>query len=629
MANERDKMLDIERLVRVPSVLDGRAGYDVAPDGHTAAVAWNKSGQWELYLVDLDGDRALRLITSVDVPEGKVAPHWSPDGRRLAYAQDHDGDERYDIYVYDLESGRHRNVTPDTPEYLSASVSWSPDGAWLAVSATREDRFGIWTLPVEPGLSRNEGREWTRISDHPHSDDEPLWSPRGDWIAFVANTEGQNYALFLAPPNGGAVREARLPGGAPLFALSPAWSPDGRRLAFVGGPRDLVDLGVYEVATGAITWVEQGEYECAVPAWSPDGRRLAYGVNVDGDLRLFVADLASGEKRDLSRGPGVHEAPQWADDGRVLFTYSGPGHPPDLWIAELDGAQPRYRQLTRSLPEELADYKFEAPIHIGYSSLEDRALVRALLYMPRFPPRGQKRPLVIQIHGGPAWQRMNTWYPEIQWLLARGCAVLCPNYRGSTGYGRVYMEANRFVMGDADLKDVVGGIDWIAENMFGVVNTNRVAVTGWSYGGYLTMMCLTKYPDRFVAGSAGIPFLNWILAADEERDDLRHWDRENMGDPVKDAERLRAASPIHYMDQISAPVQFIGGANDPRCPISQVHEAQAVMERLGKPFEVVIYPDEGHGFLKIENNVDAERRWAGFLARHLGLHEPDEGSPGG
>jgi dipeptidyl aminopeptidase/acylaminoacyl peptidase len=607
-----DELLDIERLVRVPAVLDSSAGYAVAPDGRTVAVAWNQSGQWELYLLAFDGQEAPRQITPATVPDSKIAPSWSPDGRRLAYIQDHDGDERYDIYIYDLESGQHCNVTPDTPEYLAPGFDWSPDGARLVVSATREGRFGIWTLPVAGG-------EWTRISNHSHSDDEPRWSPRGDLIAFVANTAGQHYSLFLARPDGGEVREARLPGGAQLFAQSPAWSPDGTRLAFVGGPRDTVDIGIYHVATGAIDWVEQGQHECAAPSWSPDGARLAYGVNDGGDLRLLVADLASGARHDLSLGAGVHEAPCWTAHGRgVLFAYSGPGHPPDLWLAELEGAQPSYRQLTRSLPDELADRAFVAPIHIGYPSLADRQIVPALLYVPRNSPRGRKHPLVVQIHGGPAWQRMNTWYPEIQWLLAHGCVVLCPNYRGSTGYGRAYMEANRFVMGDADLKDVVGGIDWVAEHMAGV-DTSRVAVTGWSYGGYLTMMCLTKYPERFVAGSAGWPFLNWVLAADEERDDLRHWDRENMGDPLKDAERLHAASPIHFMDRISAAVQFIGGATDPRCPISQVHEAQAVMERLGKPFELVIYPDEGHGFLKIENHVDAERRWAAFLAKSLGI----------
>jgi dipeptidyl aminopeptidase/acylaminoacyl peptidase len=615
-----EALLDIERLVRVPGVLDGSAGFDLAPDGRTVAVSWNISGQWELYLLNLDGPGEPRRITSPEVRDAKVAPRWSPDSRLLAYAQDHDGDERYDIYAYDRETGQHRNVTPDTPEYISPSFSWSPDGARLAVSATREERFGIWTLPLDPWPrghlnTGGAGGAWTRISNHPHSDDEPRWSPRGDWIAFTANTEGQHQALFLARPDGSEVRELHTPRAAPLFAQSPAWSPDGARLAFAGGPRDVVDIGVYEVATGALIWVEAGEHECATPVWSPDGARLAYSVNVDGDLRLVVADLASGTKRDLSVGPGLHEGMDWTADGRgVLCVFNGPGHPPDLWLAELGGAVPR--QLTRSMPEDLVGYAFVAPTHVRYLSLDGRTQVPALLYRPH-AARDGGRPAVIHIHGGPSWQRMNSWYPEIQWLLARGCTVLCPNYRGSTGYGRAFMEANRFVMGDADLQDVAGAVDFLVQNE--LADAVRIGVTGWSYGGYMTMMCLTKHPDQFAAGSAGIPFLNWILAADEERDDLRHWDRENMGDPVKDAERLRAASPIHFMNRITAPVQFIGGAHDPRCPISQVYEAQEVMERLGKPFETVIYPDEGHGFLKIENHVDAERRWAEFLGRHLGL----------
>ena len=604
-----DVSLDIERLARVPGVLDGSGGFELAPDGRTVAVSWNISGQWELYLLDLADPGEPRMITAPAVRDAKVAPRWSPDGRLLAYAQDHDGDERYDIYVYDLQTGQHRNLTPETPEYISPSFSWSPDGARLAVSATREDRFGIWTLPLAGGA-------WARISGHPHSDDDPRWSPRGDWIAFTANTEGQHMALFLARPDGSEVREVRAPGGAPLFAQSAEWSPDGARIAFAGGPRDVVDIGVYELASGALAWVEAGQHECAAPTWSPDSGWLAYSVNLDGDLRLIVADLARGARRDLSIAPGLHEGMCWTADGRgVLCVFNGPGHTADLWLVSLDGAAPR--QLTRSMPEELAGYPFVAPSHVYYPSLDGRTQVPALLYRPRAAARDGGRPAVIHIHGGPAWQRMDSWYPEIQWLLARGCAVLCPNYRGSTGYGRAFMEANRFVMGQADLQDVAGAVDFLVRNE--LADAGRIGVTGWSYGGYLTMMCLTMHPDKFAAGSAGIPFLNWILAAGEERDDLRHWDRENMGDPVGDAERLRAASPIHFMDRIAAPVQFIGGAHDPRCPISQVHEAQAVMEQLDKPFETVIYPDEGHGFLKIENQVDAERRWAEFLGRHLGL----------
>lgn len=599
--------LDIEQLVRVPAVVD----FAVSPDGRTVAIVSNRTEQFEIGLLRLDSDEPPHQITDGAVRQSKVTPVWSRDGARLAFAQDYEGDERYDIFVYDLASGASRTLTPDTPEYLFARAAWSPDGARIAVTATRGDRFGVWTLPVEGG-------EWSRVSNHAHSDDEPHWSPRGDWIAFVANTEGQHYALFLARPDGSEQREVRMPDGGPLFVQSPEWSPDGARIAFVGGPRDVVDVGVYDVDSGALRWIEQGEHECATPAWSPDGRQLVYTLNVDGSTRPIVADLASGGRRDLTNRPGLYERPQFADGGRrVLYIYSGPGNPPDLWECDLRGPAPAHRQLTSSLPGDLADYPFVAPTHVRYLSADGETSVPALFYAPRVAVSGGGRPAVIQIHGGPSWQRMNTWYPEIQWLLSRGCAVLCPNYRGSTGYGRAFMEANRFRMGEVDLQDVAGGVDWLLAG--GHAEAGRVAVTGWSFGGYLTMMCLTHYPDRFAAGAAGVPFLNWILAAEEERDDLRHWDRENMGDPATNAERLRNASPIHFMDRIQAPVQFIGGANDPRCPISQVHEAQAVMEKLDKPFEAVIYSDEGHGFLKLENEVDAERRWAEFLALHLEL----------
>src|SRR4029453_12238458 len=147
--------------------------------------------------------------------------------------------------------------------------------------------------------------------------------------------------------------------------------------------------------------------------------------NLNGDLRLIVADLGSGAKCDLSFGPGLHEGMQWTLDGRgVLCVFNGPSHTADLWLADLDGIA--RRQLTQSMPEDLAGYPFVTPTHVRYLSLDGCTQVPALLFQPR-DVAADSGPAVIHIHGGPAWQRMNSWYPEIQWLLARGCTVLSPN----------------------------------------------------------------------------------------------------------------------------------------------------------------------------------------------------------
>jgi dipeptidyl aminopeptidase/acylaminoacyl peptidase len=223
----------------------------------------------------------------------------------------------------------------------------------------------------------------------------------------------------------------------------------------------------------------------------------------------------------------------------------------------------------------------------------------------------------VYVHGGPTWQFKNEWWINVQHLVSAGCVVLAPNYRGSTGYGLAFQEANRFDLGGGDMRDVVAGAAFLARE--GYAHPRRIAITGTSYGGYLTMTALTRHPTVFAAGSAVVPFLNWFTEHANERADLQYWDEQNFGDPVKDADRYREFSPLFYMQNIVAPVQMLAGCNDSRCPSGETEQAAAILKDLGVPHEVVIYPDEGHYFLKPANRLDAMRRRNRFLLTHLGL----------
>jgi dipeptidyl aminopeptidase/acylaminoacyl peptidase len=200
-------------------------------------------------------------------------------------------------------------------------------------------------------------------------------------------------------------------------------------------------------------------------------------------------------------------------------------------------------------------------------------------------------------------------------MVSRGWAVLAPNYRGSTGYGHDWQLANRFDLGGGDTKDVVAGADFLVRE--GIADPARIAVTGRSWGGYLTMTSLTQYPDRWAAGSAVVPFLNWFTAHANAREDLQHWDRENFGDPEEDYELWRERSPFFFLERVMPPVQLICGAHDVRCPASESIQARDALVAQGKACDLVLYPDEGHSFLKTHNVIDAKRRCVAFLARHL------------
>jgi dipeptidyl aminopeptidase/acylaminoacyl peptidase len=253
------------------------------------------------------------------------------------------------------------------------------------------------------------------------------------------------------------------------------------------------------------------------------------------------------------------------------------------------------------------------PEEITYPGM-DNAPVPALLFKSK--KTDATTPAVIVIHGGPGWHFQVEWHPFMSHLTGRGWTVLAPNYRGSTGYGRSWQLANRFDLGGVDTDDVAAGVRYLLDN--GLADPQRIAVTGRSHGGYLTMSCLTRYPGLWRAGSAVVPFLNWFTAHETSREDLQHWDLQNFGNPIDDKDLWFERSPFFFLDQVNAPVQLICAENDPRCPASESAQARDRLLELGKEVDFHLYLGEGHAFLKIENVVDAEVQRVNFLARALG-----------
>ncbi len=620
----QNKPIDLAELLRVPYV-DAYSGYDISPDGKTLAFAWNRSGQWEIYQLSLDRPEDIRQISAGD--GAKFGPCYSPDGESLAYVVDLDGGEQFDIWILNSKSGAAINLTPETPFTLQPRLSWSPDGKRLACISDHSGRFSTYILDVS-GLSpsrRLSAQSPVFEGSGPHLDVH--WSPDGRWLAITAEGGGQDYTTHLIPiaeQQSGSRQDAAGPLAISLEsriidAREVCWSPDSRQLAFSSNAAGNFNIGIYSLDHGQITWLTSGGGDKSEPDWSPDGKCIAYILTNGPETWLAVHELGRPHPQAYRVEPGVHFTPRFTPDGKTLiFIFDNPRHPDDFWALDLESGA--LRRLTNSLPTKLSGVDFIMPQHISYPSLDGNQ-VPALLYLPAGftvdADPSQLPPAVIVIHGGPNWLFQFLWYPLMTHLVSRGWVVLAPNYRGSTGYGREWQLANRFDMGRGDVMDVVAGADYLVRMR--LADEKRIAVTGRSHGGYLTMCCLTQYSDRFAVGSAVVPFLNWFTSHANSRIDLQHWDIENMGDPQEYETLWRERSPYFYLDRIQAPVQMICGANDPRCPASESLAAEQALRALGKEVELILYPDEGHTFLKIENVIDHELRRVEFLARILGM----------
>jgi len=591
------RSIDLDTLLRIPTVVD----FGISPDERHVCFVWNKTGRLQLYLLTLP-EGAIEQLTFD--PESKLGPRFSPNGEKLAYAQDYQGDEKFDLFVMDLASRKSVNITPETNFAIYPHIRWSPDGERMAFSSNRTGKFSIYAM-------LSSGGEATMLCDHKYSDSDPEWSPDGRYVAFTSLIRGQDHGVFIVPSKGGEPVQIRDREEA-VEAFSPDWSPDGEKIAFVSSSKGNYDIGLYDVGTRCVEWLTDARYESVAPSWSRDGRFLAFLLNREGNVSIAIRSK-DGATRFFEVGPGIHSHVRFTpDSGSVAFIYSGPKNPLDLWILNL--ADGMTRQLTNSLPPSVSPEIFVAPRIVKYPTF-DRRMISAFLYSPQNLLEGQLAPAIVWVHGGPTAQHRNDWYVAIQHLVNQGFVVLAPNYRGSTGYGREFKVANRFVLGKDDLADVIAGAEFLKEQEIG--DPAKIGITGSSYGGYLTMCALTKYPNKWAAGSALVPFLNWFTEVASEREDLQYWDRENMGDPVRDKERFREASPIFYMDRIKAPVQMIAGKHDPRCPASEAEQAREALARLGVDFEFKVYPDEGHGFRKLENMIDAFKKRALFFQKHL------------
>jgi dipeptidyl aminopeptidase/acylaminoacyl peptidase len=624
-------MIGLEQLLRVPNV---DADFDISPDGTHLAFAWNRTGQWEIYEMPLRGARDPRPVTRGG--GAKLAPSYSPDGSRLAYLVDFDGGENYHIFICDcrpertlsageaevegppLQSGKTlrpaqgdnaRDLTPNIPFTIQPNFCWSPDGTQIALLADKTGCFSTYVMPASDGEPR-------LLLDNGFPAWDVTWSPEGRHLAVVSEARGQDYAIFIIPLEGSPAFALADETG-PLNARDPAWSPDGARLAFRSdAPNDFYQIGIFDLASRKITWLTGELANFRSPQWSHDGQKLAY-IHAPGAAdTVIVHSFTDDSPQELKVETGVHYKPQFTpDDTKIIFPFNNPRYPPDLWIADLKTGE--LQQLTNSFrssdfSRSLTAADFALPQEITYPGL-DGTPIPALLFNSE--GANENTPAVVVIHGGPNWHYQIEWYPLMAHLASRGWTVLAPNYRGSTGYGRNWQYANRFDLGGVDTDDVAAGVRYLLEKK--IADPQRIAVTGRSHGGYLTMTCLTRYPDLWRAGSAVVPFLNWFTAHENSREDLQHWDIENFGDPLENHDLWYERSPFFFLDRVKAPVQLICGENDPRCPPGESIQARDKLLEIGREVDFALYQGEGHAFLKTENVVDAELRRVNFLVENL------------
>jgi dipeptidyl aminopeptidase/acylaminoacyl peptidase len=617
------RSLTIEKLYMARQV--GRPTW--SPDGKNVAFISNMSGRNNLWLVPSDGGWPVQLTVS---DQRQTAPAWSPDGKWIAYQSDYDGDELWDIFLVSPKTGKVVNLT-QTREISEVGPTWSPDGRYLAYEV-KPKTSAAYEIDIYDMLMR-EVKHLTTNTPQDKRNSNPIWSKDGKDIVYTqAQAKGTDSNIFIADVATGKSTLLTSHEGEQRYTandIDPGPIPDGRRILFTSNAENGYDnIGVLVIGTKGelnggftpdkIRWLTKDKWEVRGNEFSPDGKHIIFTANVDGNTDIYVRDLVNGKSTALPIPKGVNEPAggrsAFSPDGQhLLYNHNGPTAPGDLWVYDLVRA--KSQQITHSLVAGVRSEDMVEPYLVHYPSRDGKWTISAFLYVPFNMSRNGQNAAIVYIHGGPTAENLNSFNRFVQYAANQGYMVLAPNYRGSTGYGKEFQQANLYDMGGGDLQDILAGVDWIKQT--GHLDAKKIAVMGASYGGYLSMMAVTKAPGVWAAGVPIVPFVNWFTEVEHEDAALRQSDLATMGDPVKNKALYEERSPINFVDQIKVPLLLLAGGHDPRCPKSESQQVVEAIKKRGGTVDYKVYENEGHGFARVENQIDAYKRVADFLLAHV------------
>jgi len=590
----------------------GFFGASFSPDRQRILVASNTSGIWNAYAVPVAGGDLEPLTKSTT--NSIFAISYFPADARILYSSDQGGNELSHLYVR-TPDGNVTDITPGTK--LTANfVGWAGDDKSFFIATNERDPrfFDVYEVKTD-GLGKTllykntEGYNIANVSRDKR------------YLALVKSYTTSDQDIFLHDLQKNTATNITKHTG--TINNSPAdFSPDGTKLLFVSDSgREFASLRAYDLIDGSKKPVYEQNWDILGASYSKSGKYLVVGVNEDSKAAGRVLDAKTLEPVTLPDLPtglvrGIHISP---NDSLIAFYASDGSVPPELYVAAI-GAAPR--RLTTALDPKMKREDLVVPTVVRFKSY-DSLEVPGVLYKPHQASAEAKAPAMVMVHGGPGGQAQVGYFELTQALANRGYVVFDINNRGSSGYGKTFFQMDDRKHGEADLGDVVAAKRMLAG--LGYVDTTKIGIIGGSYGGYMTLAAVTLQPDAFKIGVDLFGIWNFVRNITNTPP---YWEAfraalyKEMGDPKTDSARLRRISPLFNADKIKVPLMVLQGANDPRVLKIESDEIVAAARKNGVPVEYVVFPDEGHGFVKKENEIRGYSGILAFLDQHLKGEKP-------
>lgn len=584
--------------------------FDFLADGKHIIYSTNISGQFNLWVQRLeDGQAWPTQLTAFE--ERSVRSVFASDvGERMVLFADRQGTENYQILLVEGLEGWPQPVTGNEEvRHEWGMEALDPSGERVVYSSNERDSrdMDVWTRHLESG----KARRWTEGAYFIPG----FWSPDGTRLTVLELRLTTDVDVHLVDLETGRVDNLTRWEEEAVHWAGP-WTPDGRGFYLISDRgAEFRGLAYFDLEGDGLHWLEQPEWDVTAVDLSGDGRFLAWVVNEDGYDRVYIRDLSSGRVHTPGLPGGQVFFPRFSPDARYLgFLMSTPRRPVAPYVLEWMTGD--LRRLLDPFVGRIPEDHMVEPELVGFETFDGRK-VPAYLYKPSQASPQAKVPAILSIHGGPeAQERPVYMYAGLyQCLVNHGIAVLAPNIRGSTGYGKSYQKLIHRDWGGGELRDIeaaaryLQSLDW--------VDPKRLGVFGGSFGGFATLSAVTRLPEYWKAAVDIVGPSNLITFVKTVPEHWKRFMERWVGDPEKDREMLIERSPITYVDQVRAALLIIQGAHDPRVAKA---ESDQMVERLRSrsvPVEYVVFEDEGHGFTKRKNEIRAWRATVDFFERHL------------
>jgi dipeptidyl aminopeptidase/acylaminoacyl peptidase len=578
-----------------------------SPDGSRIAFVADLTGMPQIWIVPADGGWPTAVTADTD-PVGGVV--WSPTSEWLAYSLAPGGGMNTQVYVVRPDGTGQKRLTPGGKE-TNRLFGWTDDGARLALGANTRNPAAIDAYLTDPATGTSDrvvqNDALATLEDVSRDRRVGLVSRlvgRGDNNLYLVNFQSGKETL-LTPHTGPGTFSGELgPDATTVYLVS---NKDRDLLAFSrvriaadgsAGPIDVI-AGRSDAEVDGFTLNDQGTLAAVV--W-----------NVAGRSELSFVELPSGA---ITKGP---ELPaelvggiRFSRDGkRLALTISGAAAPPDLWV--MDVATKALRQVTRVPHVGVNLAQLVRPELVKFKA-HDGVELSGWLYRPN----GRTGPgsYVISFHGGPEGQERPSFRSDYQALLLAGIGVFAPNVRGSSGFGKRFVNLDNGELRFNGLKDIRSCVDYLVSTK--VADPKRIGITGGSYGGYMTLAGLTEYPELFAAGVNLFGMVNFLTFFEQTEPWMAAISTTEYGDPKTQADLLRSLSPLAKLDRIRAPLMVQHGANDTNVPVVEAEQVVKSLKARGVPVAYILFPDEGHGWRKIANRVTSTTALVDFFAKYL------------